>query len=113
VGVLNLGRGCRLRRRLYTRLGASNARQILAANYPGGSARDEIKRRVDMYANTGEGKKAMSSYVIDEISEELVKAYMEFSMSRVTSGAGASFEGDEVRSTLGDETRVNKTEATI
>lgn len=70
-----------LRRRLYTRLGASQARQILAASFPGGSARDEIKRRVDMYADQNDTKKAMGSYVIEEIAEELVEKYTKYSMS--------------------------------
>lgn len=69
-----------LRRRLYTRLGASAARQVLAASFPGGSARQEIKRRVDMYADQGDTKKAMASFVTDEIAEEMVEKYTVFTM---------------------------------
>ena len=35
-----------IRTRLYNRLGAHRARTMLAANFPGGSARGEIKRRI-------------------------------------------------------------------
>lgn len=72
-----------LRRRLYTRLGAAQARQVLAANFPGGSARDEIRRRVDMYADQGNAKKALASVVIEEIADELVKLYTEMSMHKM------------------------------
>lgn len=98
-----------LRRRLYTRLGAGNARQVLAANYPGGSARDEIKRRVDMYADMNDPKKAMSSYVIEEIADELVKVYMEFSLGKM---ARSDPEAEDTRGDSNAEERVNKTEAT-
>jgi intracellular multiplication protein IcmB len=94
-----------LRRRLYTRLGASQGRQVLAANFPGGSARDEIRRRVDMYADQGQAKKAMASVVIDEIAEELVKLYTEIAMSKMF---GNQEDGD-IRASESDD-RVNKTE---
>lgn len=74
-----------LRRRLYTRLGASHARQVLAVNYPGGTARDEIKRRVDQYADAGQQKKAMASVVIEEMADEMVKVYTDMQMSRMMS----------------------------
>jgi intracellular multiplication protein IcmB len=95
-----------LRRRLYTRLGASRARQVLAANFPGGSARDEIKRRVDAYADSGDAKKALASVVIEEITEELVKLYTELSMGHMFSPQS---EEHEVRGES-DEARTNKTE---
>ena len=64
-----------IRSRLYNRLGAGLARQILAATFPGGSARSEIKRRVMMKSEKeGESKSAMTSAVINEIVEELVKS---------------------------------------
>lgn len=63
-----------IRNRLYTRLGAGRARQMLAANFPGGSARSEIKRRVMMRADKGEAKSALMSAVMEEIVEELVAA---------------------------------------
>ncbi len=63
-----------LRNRLYGRIGAGQARQILAILFPGGSARTEIKRRVMMKSEKeGEAKGAMTSAVIDEIVDELVK----------------------------------------
>ena len=65
-----------IRNRLYTRLGAARARRILAANFPGGSARAEIKRRVFMKAEKGETMASASSVVIEEIVEELVSMVM-------------------------------------
>ena len=95
-----------LRRRLYTRLGASHGRQVLAANFPGGSARNEIKRRVDSYADAGDVKRAMASVVIEEIADELVKMYTELSMNKMFGDGG---DHDDVRGES-DEDRVNKTE---
>lgn len=66
-----------VRTRLYSRMGASRARQILAANFPGGSARSEIKRRVIALSEKGGddgGKAAAVSAVIEKIVEELVEA---------------------------------------
>lgn len=63
-----------VRNRLYAKLGAGRARQMLAANFPGGSARGEIKRRVMMMAEKGEVRSAAISQVIDEIVEELITA---------------------------------------
>lgn len=64
-----------IRNRLYARIGAGRARQILAANFPGGSARTEIKRRVLMQAEKGnEGRSALTSAVVEGIVEELVQA---------------------------------------
>ena len=96
-----------LRRRLYTRLGANQARQVLAGTFPGGSARDEIRRRVDQYADQGNTKKAMASVVIEEIADELVKVYTEIAMGKMLHAAG---EEDDIRGG-NEETRVNKTEA--
>lgn len=63
-----------IRTRLYARLGAGRARQILAAAYPNGSARNDIKRRVLMKSeNKNEAKGAMVSAVIEEIVSELVR----------------------------------------
>lgn len=61
-----------IRGRLYKKLGAGRARQLLASVFPGGSARNEIKRRVLMKADSGEAKAAATSAVIEEIVEELV-----------------------------------------
>ncbi len=64
-----------IRNRLYTRIGAGAARQILASNFPGGSARTEIKRRVMMRSEKStDGKSALTSAVIEEIVEELVRS---------------------------------------
>jgi intracellular multiplication protein IcmB len=63
-----------IRNRLYTRLGASRARQMLAAAFPGGSARAELKRRVFMLAEQGNAQSAATSKVVDEIVDELVAA---------------------------------------
>ena len=63
-----------IRSRLYKTIGARLARQILAANFPGGSARSEIKRRILMRAEKGEDRSAAQSVVIEEIVRELVEA---------------------------------------
>lgn len=63
-----------IRNRLYNKLGASRARQMLAANFPGGSARGEIKRRVLMLAEKGEVRSAAVSQVVEEIVNELIEA---------------------------------------
>ncbi len=61
-----------IRNRLYARLGAQRARLILASNYPGGSARAEIRRRVAMATEKGEVDGAATGVVINEIVDELV-----------------------------------------
>lgn len=63
-----------IRNRLYGRIGAGRARQMLASTFPGGSARSEIKRRIMMRASSGEARNAASSAVIEEIVHELVEA---------------------------------------
>lgn len=63
-----------IRNRLYARLGASRGRQMLAAAFPGGSARAELKRRVFAMAEEGSAQSAATSEVIEEIVEELVRA---------------------------------------
>ena len=63
-----------IRSRLYKKIGAGRARQLLASIFPGGSARNEIKRRVLMRADSGEAKAAAASAVIEEIVDELVVA---------------------------------------
>lgn len=62
-----------IRNRLYTRLGAKRGRQMLAANFPGGSARAEIKRRIFARAEAGEVQTSALNAVIDEIVEELIQ----------------------------------------
>ena len=63
-----------IRTRLYKRLGAHRARQMLAANFPGGSARGEIKRRIITLAEKGETKAAALSAVVEQIVDELTAA---------------------------------------
>ncbi|HRQ61274.1 MAG TPA: type IV secretion protein IcmB, partial [Alphaproteobacteria bacterium] len=66
-----------IRNRLYQRLGSSRARQMLAASFPGGSARSEIRRRVLARSEGGESRQAMVSVIIQEIVDELVEASKE------------------------------------
>ncbi len=65
-----------IRNRLYTKLGAARARQMLAVNFPGGSARGEIKRRVIMMSEKGEARSIAVSQVIQDIVNELIDASM-------------------------------------
>ncbi len=62
-----------IRNRLYNKLGAGRARQMLAASYPSGSARNEIRRRVLSRSDQGDTRSSMISAIIEEIVEELVK----------------------------------------
>jgi len=61
-----------LRNFLYTSLGASSARQVLAKYFPGGSARQEIRRRVVLLTEKGEVESGAQSVVIQEIAKELM-----------------------------------------
>lgn len=61
-----------IRTRLYNKLGAARARYVLAIQFPGGSARAELKRRILARTDMVEARAAASSAVIDEIVEELV-----------------------------------------
>jgi intracellular multiplication protein IcmB len=63
-----------IRTKLYGKLGAGRARQILAAVFPGGSARNEIKRRVLLESDKGDSRSAAMSAVIEKIVEELIEA---------------------------------------
>lgn len=62
-----------IRNRLYNILGASRARQMLAGTFPGGSARNEIRRRVLANSEKGEARAAMISAIIEEIVEEMIE----------------------------------------
>ncbi|MBI1302130.1 MAG: type IV secretion protein IcmB [Alphaproteobacteria bacterium] len=62
-----------IRNRLYALLGASRARQMLAMKFPGGSARNEIRRRVLASSESGDSKSSMISAVIEQIVDELVE----------------------------------------
>lgn len=63
-----------IRTRLYERIGAQAARRLLAAHFPGGSARSEINRRIQMALERADHAKANKSSVIEEIVQELVEA---------------------------------------
>ncbi len=68
-----------IRNRLYSILGAARARQMLSHKFPGGSARNEIRRRVLTNSESGgESKQAMISGVIEAIVEELVEESVSF-----------------------------------
>ena len=61
-----------IRNRLYSKLGAGRARQMLAATFPGGSARSEIRRRVLSRSEDGQARAAMISFIIDELVDEMI-----------------------------------------
>ena len=61
-----------IRNRLYTRLGAAQARRLLGANFPGGSARNELKRRVAELSDRGKAEEANVGAVIEKICEEMI-----------------------------------------
>jgi len=66
-----------IRNRLYSRIGASQARRLLAINFPGGSARSEILKRISMITDTdGDAEEATVGAIINNIVEELTKAAM-------------------------------------
>jgi intracellular multiplication protein IcmB len=54
-------------------LGAATARQVLAKYFPGGSARQEVRRRVVLHTEKGEVESSATSAVIQEMVQELVK----------------------------------------
>jgi len=60
-----------VRGRLYVRIGAARARQVLARAYPGGSARDDIRRRVLARSEEKGARHALIGEAIAEIVEEL------------------------------------------
>jgi intracellular multiplication protein IcmB len=63
-----------IRKRLYTKLGASRARQMLSAAFPGGSARAEIKRRVFAASDDSESQSMATSKIIEDIVDELIQS---------------------------------------
>lgn len=97
-----------LRRRMYTRLGANRGRQVLAANFPGGSARNEIKRRVDAYNEAGDTKRGTVMHVVDEISNEMVRLYSDNVMARI----GVD-NLDQAKTVEPEEQRQNRAEAVV
>ncbi|MCL2473643.1 MAG: type IV secretion protein IcmB [Alphaproteobacteria bacterium] len=62
-----------LRTHLYEELGAVIARRTLAKYFPGGSARQEVRRRVAAYTDRGNINEASTSSVIAEMAKELVE----------------------------------------
>ncbi len=64
-----------IRNQLYAILGAARARQMLAKAFPGGTARNEIRRRVLSAADGsgGDSRQAMISGAINAIISELVE----------------------------------------
>lgn len=63
-----------IRNRLYSLLGAARARQMLASKFPGGSARNEIRRRVLSNSEKGgDSRQAMISAVIEGLVQEMVE----------------------------------------
>ena len=69
-----------LRKRMYDALGAQRGRQMLAAVYPGGSARQEIQRRVAQRTESGDQGSAATGLVIDQMAEEMAKQAMQDSI---------------------------------
>ena len=61
-----------IRNKLYARLGATQARRLLAANFPGGAARSEIRRRVVSLSEKGDTDNSTITAVIEKIVEEMV-----------------------------------------
>jgi intracellular multiplication protein IcmB len=61
-----------LRNQLYIALGAGQARQVLARFFPGGTARQEIRRRVVLRTEKGEVESSATGVVIEEMTAELV-----------------------------------------
>jgi len=62
-----------IRNKLYARLGATQARRLLAANYPGGSARNEIRRTVVELSEKGaDPEKSSITAVIEKIIEDMI-----------------------------------------
>jgi intracellular multiplication protein IcmB len=60
-----------VRTRLYEKVGAAKARQILSNTFPGGSARQEIRRRVLLRTERGEIETGATAVVVEELVNEL------------------------------------------
>ena len=61
-----------LRNLLYTSLGAPAARQVLSKFFPGGTAKQEVRRRVVLLTEKGEVEAGATAMVIQEIAKELL-----------------------------------------
>ncbi|MGB4101415.1 MAG: type IV secretion protein IcmB [Alphaproteobacteria bacterium] len=60
-----------LRTKLYSRIGAARARRLLAMFFQGGTARQEIRRRIINRTERGEIEGAATTTVIEEIATEI------------------------------------------
>ena len=60
-----------LRNKLYHKLGAARARRLLAMFFQGGSARQEIRRRIVARTEIGGDVAISTTAVIDEIADEI------------------------------------------
>ena len=63
-----------LRNLLYHAMGANSARQTLAKFFPGGSARQEVRRRVVLRTEKGDIESGATSMVIQEIAQEMINS---------------------------------------
>ncbi|MDD2324791.1 MAG: type IV secretion protein IcmB [Alphaproteobacteria bacterium] len=63
-----------LRSRLYEAVGAPRARQVLSKFFPGGSARQEIRRRVVQRMEKGDLERATTTHVVGELASEMIAA---------------------------------------
>lgn len=61
-----------LRTKLYEALGAPRARSLLAKFFPGGTSRQEVRRRVVLRIEKGEVESGATSVVIEEMAQELI-----------------------------------------
>ncbi len=79
-----------LRSRLYARLGAATARRMLASRFPGGSARNELKRRISTILDKGgDPEKATVGVIIDQMTEEMIEAAQPKAFTMPTANAPA------------------------
>ncbi|MDB6095917.1 MAG: icmB [Francisellaceae bacterium] len=65
----------RIRNALYDKIGAKEARRLLAMLYPSGSAARVVEERLNKAKNEGSGMLEESTSIIDEIIEEILQAY--------------------------------------
>ena len=84
-----------IRTRLYARLGAQRARSVLAINFPGGSARTEINRRVSVANEKGETEGAAKGKVIEDMVNELVNRAIALQTEQALAGGGQSRKAAE------------------
>ncbi len=73
-----------VRQRLYTRIGADRARKVLAIKYPGGSARSDIRRRINAKTESGHIEEATTGFVVEEIVEECIDMATEMTLKEIS-----------------------------